>query len=168
MKFSGHADSWEAGQPGLLTKCNTVNDTNNVSGSRQKQAWNYGPINPIKESVYTFLASFFKEIANIFPDKLMHLGGDEVGTKCWYDIVLFYDFMVFIWDSNLMFVRFKKCLRTLEYILYFLRETNEEILEYMRVHNITGKFRLLESLYMNKLIGIITDLSQNKQTAGML
>jgi len=123
----GHADSWEAGQPGLLTKCNTANDANYVSGSRQKQEWNYGPINPIKESVYTFLASFFKEIASIFPDKLMHLGGDEVGTKCW--------------------------------------ETNEEILEYMKVHNITGKFRLLESLYMNKLIGIITDLSQGKQTA---
>ena len=95
-EFSGHADSWEAGQPGLLTKCNTANDANYASGSRQKQEWNYGPINPIKESVYTFLASFFKEIASIFHDKLMHLGGDEVGTKCWYKIILFYEFMVFI------------------------------------------------------------------------
>ena len=79
----GHADSWEAGQPGLLTKCNTINDTSKHSRSHHQQAWNYGPINPIKESVYTFLASFFKEIASVFPDKLMHLGGDEVGTKCW-------------------------------------------------------------------------------------
>ena len=71
-------------------------------------------------------------------------------------------------NSNFIFVSFKKLLSNLEYILYFLRETNEEILEYMKVHNITGKFRLLESLYMNKLIGIITDLSQDKQTAGML
>ena len=64
--------------------------------------------------------------------------------------------------------RVKKLISNLEYDIYFLRETNEEILEYMKVHNITGKFRLLESLYMNKLIGIITDLSQDKQTAGML
>ena len=61
-----------------------------------------------------------------------------------------------------------KLLSNLEYAIHFLRETNEEILEYMKVHNITGKFRLLESLYMNKLIGIITDLSQDKQTAGKL
>ena len=75
--FQGHADSWELGHPGILTKCNTLN------GLMNKQGWNYGPMNPIKEEVYTFLTSFFKEVATIFPDKLMHLGGDEVGTSCW-------------------------------------------------------------------------------------
>ena len=75
--FQGHADSWELGHPGILTKCNTLN------GLEIKQGWSYGPMNPIKEEVYTFLTAFFKEVATVFPDKLMHLGGDEVGTSCW-------------------------------------------------------------------------------------
>jgi N-acetyl-beta-hexosaminidase len=29
------------------------------------------------------LASFFKEVMDVFPDNLLHLGGDEVDTKCW-------------------------------------------------------------------------------------
>ena len=48
----------------------------------------------------------------------------------------------------------------------YFRESNAEILEYMKAQNITGKFRLLESLYMNKLMGIISNLPQKKQTAG--
>ena len=46
------------------------------------------------------------------------------------------------------------------------RESNAEILDFMKVHNITGKFRLLESMYMNKLMGIISNLPQKKQTVG--
>jgi len=43
----------------------------------------YGPINPILESTYTFLESFYKEISDVFPDQYVFLGGDEVKSTCW-------------------------------------------------------------------------------------
>lgn len=42
-----------------------------------------GPINPIIDSSYDFIFSLFEEIVKVFPDKYLHLGGDEVGFECW-------------------------------------------------------------------------------------
>ena len=58
--------------------------------------------------------------------------------------------------------------KIVEYILalFHFRASNGEILNYMKAHNITGKFRLLESLYMNKLMSIVSDFPEKKQTAG--
>jgi len=64
----GHTRSWENGHPGLLTKC--------FDGV-------LGPVNPILNSTYAFMKRFFHEVMTVFPDELLHLGGDEVNTNCW-------------------------------------------------------------------------------------
>lgn len=69
----GHTQSFEAGQPGLLTECYTGSEKNGF----------YGPMNPTKKRVYAFLQAFFEEITQVFPDKYLHLGGDEVDFQCW-------------------------------------------------------------------------------------
>ena len=59
---------------GLLTQCY---DKNGVAENF------FGPINPLPAENYKFLTQFFKEIHRVFPDKYIHLGGDEVNFDCW-------------------------------------------------------------------------------------
>jgi len=44
----------------------------------------FGPaFNPADERVYPFLDAFFKEMAGLFPDPYVHIGGDEVEGRQW-------------------------------------------------------------------------------------
>lgn len=38
---------------------------------------------PTNEAVYAFLETFLGEMAGLFPDRVLHLGGDEVQYSCW-------------------------------------------------------------------------------------
>uniref|UniRef100_A0A8C6R8E8 Beta-hexosaminidase n=2 Tax=Nannospalax galili TaxID=1026970 RepID=A0A8C6R8E8_NANGA len=69
----GHTQSWGQGEKDLLTPCY----------NERKKAEGVGPINPILNTTYTFFATFFKEISEVFPDHFIHLGGDEVDFTCW-------------------------------------------------------------------------------------
>ena len=60
----GHG-SWGAGRPELMG-CADVLD-------------------PTKPEVYAFLKAFLGEMAAVFEDEFMFLGGDEVNTTCWDD-----------------------------------------------------------------------------------
>ncbi|XP_018333566.1 beta-hexosaminidase subunit alpha [Agrilus planipennis] len=69
----GHTRSWGEGRPELLTVCDSSRDGTNF----------YGPINPSNSFVFSFMEEFFKEIKELFPERYMHLGGDEVSFECW-------------------------------------------------------------------------------------
>ena len=66
---------------GLLTPCE---DDNGI------QTGIYGPMDPTLKSTFEFLENFFEEIVNVFPDKNLHIGGDEVElSNCKISIILF-------------------------------------------------------------------------------
>ncbi|VDM32509.1 unnamed protein product [Hydatigera taeniaeformis] len=79
----GHTRSWGYGYPTLLTPCSFGRGS---TGS-------YGPLNPIKSTTYDFVAQLIGEVVKTFPDKAIHLGGDEVDFTCWKSNPEIRDFM---------------------------------------------------------------------------
>lgn len=69
----GHTLSWGEAYPELLTACYD----GHVPNGR------LGPVDPTRNETYNFLGHFFAEVAHVFPDQYLHLGGDEVGFLCW-------------------------------------------------------------------------------------
>lgn len=57
------------GYPELLTKC--------YSDSSGKPTGT-GPLDPTKDATYQLIDTLWTELAAVFPDKFLHLGGDEV------------------------------------------------------------------------------------------
>jgi len=83
----GHTLSWGNGQKDLLSVCH--DDEGRPKDER-------GPVDPSKESTFTFLSDFMNEVKDVFPDRFIHLGGDEVDFTCWLsnpDIQAFMDQM---------------------------------------------------------------------------
>jgi hexosaminidase len=72
----GHATSWFAGHPELAS-----------APGPYKPERRYGvfdaSMDPTREETYKFLDRFLGEMAALFPDAYMHIGGDEVTGKHW-------------------------------------------------------------------------------------
>ena len=68
----GHVWAGFAAMDGLLTTCYEGTD-----------AVGTGPLDPSKESTFAFLATLLAELAEVFPDKMFMVGGDEVDFGCW-------------------------------------------------------------------------------------
>lgn len=71
----GHVDAGYAAIPGILTQCYDKT-TGQPDGTT-------GPLDPTNESTYDFLEKLYTEIKAVFPDKYVHVGGDEVPFGCW-------------------------------------------------------------------------------------
>jgi hexosaminidase len=72
----GHATSWLVGYPELASGPGPYS-------IERKFGIMEPTIDPTKEETYTFLDSFFAEMAALFPDAYMHIGGDENTGKQW-------------------------------------------------------------------------------------
>lgn len=68
----GHTQSWGKAVP-ILTPCYTGQSPNGQ----------FGPIDPTNNLTYSFWKIFIKELSAVFPDRYLHLGGDEVDFSCW-------------------------------------------------------------------------------------
>ena len=71
----GHTSSWGPGAgPNFLTRC--YDQDGNPDGT-------LGPINPIYAENYLLMKRLLTEVAQVFEDAYLHLGGDEVPFGCW-------------------------------------------------------------------------------------
>jgi hexosaminidase len=72
----GHATSWLVGHPELGSAPGPY--------TIERRAGIFDPsLDPTREEVYTFLDAFLGEMAALFPDAYMHIGGDENEGKQW-------------------------------------------------------------------------------------
>ncbi len=72
----GHSTAWLVGYPWLGSGAGPY---------AIERKWGvFDPaMDPTKESTYEFLDKFIGEMARLFPDKYLHIGGDEVNGKEW-------------------------------------------------------------------------------------
>jgi len=72
----GHSTSWLVGYPNLAS---------GPGPYRVERRWGvFDPVfDPTNEAVYRFFEKFFEEMAPLFPDRYVHIGGDENNGKQW-------------------------------------------------------------------------------------
>ena len=83
----GHSTSWLVAYPALAA---------GPGPYRIERRWGvFDPVfNPAEETTYRFFEKFFEEMASLFPDRYVHIGGDENNGRQW--------------DANLGIDRFKR------------------------------------------------------------
>ncbi len=72
----GHISSWLAGYPDLATR---------AASYKREKGYGIFPavLNPSRQATFQFLSGLFAEMAPIFPDEYVHVGGDEVLLDHW-------------------------------------------------------------------------------------
>jgi len=73
-----HATSWGWGYPFMTAPCYDRQNPYDFN-----DLWGDNPMDPTNPDVYTFIQNFLMEVATVFPDNWLHLGGDEVSFHCW-------------------------------------------------------------------------------------
>ncbi|HEU4888342.1 MAG TPA: family 20 glycosylhydrolase, partial [Thermoanaerobaculia bacterium] len=82
----GHTTSWVAAYPHLGCTGEPVTP-------EKKFGIFHTFLNPARESTYDFLKTFFAEMAALFPDPFVHIGGDEVSGRTWLESEEIREFM---------------------------------------------------------------------------
>jgi hexosaminidase len=72
----GHSTSWFAGYPELASAAGPYTPDHTFGVHDEA-------IDPTKESTYKFIDSLLGEMADLFPDSYVHIGGDESNGKQW-------------------------------------------------------------------------------------
>ncbi|MEP2057008.1 MAG: family 20 glycosylhydrolase [Maribacter litoralis] len=72
----GHTTAWFVGHPELATAPGPY-ELDSIFGILDPV------MDPTREEVYDFLDEFIGEMATLFPDEYLHIGGDEVKAKQW-------------------------------------------------------------------------------------
>jgi hexosaminidase len=67
LDLPGHSVGLQRGAPSLYTNCSSAHKLPD----------------PTNEAFFTLIDSIISELASLFPDAYLHMGGDEVDTSCW-------------------------------------------------------------------------------------
>ena len=76
FEMPGHSTAWLVAYPELSSGAPP-------SGIRREFGISDFAIDPTREETYTFIAGFLAEMADIFPDPYVHIGGDETPAPDW-------------------------------------------------------------------------------------
>ena len=69
-----HCNSWKLGYPEIFLNCKYFGSSEKVASS----------LDITKERTFEFISNLYDEIFEVFPDEMIHLGGDEAELDyCW-------------------------------------------------------------------------------------
>ncbi|KAF9957999.1 hypothetical protein BGZ70_009345 [Mortierella alpina] len=83
----GHTASWGRAYPNI-TVCLDMQPHNKYAAEPPA-----GQLDPLEPFTYTLLDGLVKEWASQFPDKHVHIGGDEINAECWKSSERLTDYM---------------------------------------------------------------------------
>jgi hexosaminidase len=81
VEMPGHASSWRFAYPDIVN-CTVAQDQNNnmFQYALEPPAGQLNPTNPL---TYQVIGKVLGDVANMFPDNYIHIGGDEARSACW-------------------------------------------------------------------------------------
>lgn len=81
VEMPGHASSWRFAYPDIVNCTVDQNQNNNMfQFALEPPAGQLNPTNPL---TYTVINKILGDVANMFPDNFIHIGGDEARSACW-------------------------------------------------------------------------------------